>query len=117
MDAFAFPATWSTAKTIVKGGCISIGDAMCPSVTKYMHASGSMPSALSDARSAFRAAGFTETLVLSPDCEARTSGAACTVTATKGDLLADANIWPPGVDVDDQGVAQPDTLTIRVVIR
>ena len=117
MDALAFPDTWSVAKTVSKGGCIALADPMCPSVTRYMHAPGSMASALADARSAFVAAGFTETDVLSPNCDAITSGAVCTVTATKDALRADANIWPPGRDVDGQGVAQPDVLTVRIVVK
>jgi hypothetical protein len=120
IDQLSLPGNWQVAKTMVKGGsspCVALDDPYCPSATRYYNVSGPLPDALAQTVTAVTAEGFTQVDLLSPHCDANTNGAVCSLTATRDQLKIEVNVWPPGQDVDSQGVSQPGQATVRIKIR
>jgi hypothetical protein len=114
LDGLDLPASWEVAKTLVKDG-ICIYDPYCPGATRDFTMSASLPDAFQEVKSAITAAGFGDLQELNPNCEARdTSGPLCSITARKGDLQMEVNLYPPGDD--SLGLSVPDHPTVRVSV-
>ena len=118
IDTLSLPATWQVAKTVDKGGsspCVSLGDAYCPSAWRYYVPAGALPDLFQEAKKAAVDAGFTDLFEGHPNCDLNTNGAVCVITATKGDIRLEINLYPPGKDVDSLGLSLPDRPTVRIV--
>jgi hypothetical protein len=120
VDGLAFPSTWEVAKTVVKGGssgCMAVANPYCPSVTRYFTVTGDLPDLFQSAKRAIVADGFGNLEESFPTCDLDTNGAPCSITATKGDLRIEVNLYRPGDDVDSLGISKPDHATVRIVVR
>ncbi|MBI3751573.1 MAG: hypothetical protein HY263_07960 [Chloroflexi bacterium] len=118
IDSLSMPASWQVARTVVKGGsspCVSLADAYCPSAWRYYLPTGALPDLFQDARKAVVDAGFTDLFEGHPNCDLKSNGAVCVITATRGDVRLEINLYPPGEDVDSLGLSLPDRPTIRIV--
>jgi hypothetical protein len=120
VDGLPLPSTWQVAKTVVKGGssgCLAIDNPYCPSVTRYFTATGDLPDVFQNAKRAIVAEGFGHLEESFPNCDLDTNGAPCSITAIKGDLRMEVNLYRPGDDVDSLGISIPDHATVRIVVR
>jgi hypothetical protein len=117
MDAIAFPSSWEFGKTTIKDGCSPLGDPYCPSVTRYVLAGEDLVSVYAEARAAVAAAGFGQIQDISPHCDGVAGGPSCGLFAQKNGARLDLNVYAPGQDVDQLGLAAADQATVRVIIR
>jgi hypothetical protein len=118
IDSLSLPSSWAVAKTVVKGGsspCVSLGDAYCPSAWRYYVPVGALPDLFQQAKQAVVAAGFTDIFEGHPACDLNTNGAVCVITASKGAVRLEINLYPVGKDVDSLGLSMPDRPTVRIV--
>lgn len=119
VDGLSLPASWAIARTVVKGGpspCLGIGDPYCPSVTRYYLVSGALPDLFQVAKDAVEE-DFTDVQGIFPSCDLKTNGSLCSINGAKGNIHIEVNLYRPGDDVDSLGIANPDRVTIRFVVR
>jgi hypothetical protein len=112
---------WTVEETLVEDrghfeGCWRFLYRNCPSVTQYYLVDAEFPDAVAAAHEMFDSAGVFVDWESDPACGTSSAGSrSCFLYGNVGDVRLDATIYLPGESDDDDGIARPDRVVVRLI--